>query len=123
MTETLFEKIAQGKIPSKKVFEDDLCLAIEDINPVAPVHVIVFAKKLDGLDRLNNAKEKHEKILGHLLAVVPQVAKAKNIGEEGYRVVINDGTHGGQTVPHLHLHVIGGQQLGWPPGVGGLTKM
>ena len=114
--ETLFEKIAQKKIDAKFVYEDDLCFAIDDINPVAKNHVLLIPKKLDGLDRLYHAEERHKEILGHLMVTVPKVAKAKGFGDDGYRIVINDGSHGGQTVMHLHIHIIGGQQLFWPPG-------
>ena len=118
MTDTVFDKIIQKKIPAKIVYEDELCIAFDDINPVAKFHIVLIPKNKDGLDRLLHATDKHADILGHLLVKAPLIAKKVGFGEEGYRLVINDGQHGGQTVPHLHLHIIGGQQLTWPPGTG-----
>jgi len=111
---TVFDNILSGKWSSDKVYEDDLCLAFRDINPQSPVHLLVIPKNRDGLTQLKNARDNQKDILGHLLYV------AKSVGEKecpnGYRIVINDGEHGAQSVYHLHLHVMGGRQMSWPPG-------
>lgn len=112
---TIFDKIMSKEIPSEVVYEDELALAFRDISPAARVHVLVIPKVKDGLTGLCKAEERHKHLLGHLLFVAQAVAKAEGL-DEGYRVVINDGKHGCQTVSHLHLHLIGGRQLGWPPG-------
>lgn len=112
--ETAFDNILSGKWPSDKVFEDDTVLAFRDISPQAPVHIIVIPKHRDGLTKLSNARENQEGILGHLMYVAQSVGKKEC--PEGFRIVINDGEHGAQSVYHLHLHVLGGRQLGWPPG-------
>lgn len=112
--ETAFDNILSGKWPSNKVYEDDTVLAFRDINPQAPVHIIVIPKHRDGLTKLSNARDDQEGILGHLMFVAQSVGKKEC--PEGFRVVINDGEHGAQSVYHLHLHVVGGRQMGWPPG-------
>merc|ERR1711934_667140 len=112
---TIFDKIISKEIPANVIYEDDKCLAFRDINPQAPVHFLVIPKVRDGLTRLSRAHEGHKDILGHLLYTAQKVAKDENLGE-GFRVVINDGPDGCQSVYHLHLHVIGGRQLTWPPG-------
>eukprot|EP00986_Skeletonema_menzelii_P016025 scaffold13298_cov170-Skeletonema_menzelii.AAC.1 len=112
--ETAFDNILSGKWPSTKVYEDSTVLAFRDINPTAPTHILVIPKHRDGLTKLSNARDDQEGILGHLLFVAQSVGKQEC--PEGFRVVINDGEHGAQSVYHLHLHVIGGRQLGWPPG-------
>ncbi|KAL7539574.1 hypothetical protein ACHAXR_009445 [Thalassiosira sp. AJA248-18] len=111
---TVFDNILSGKWPSDKVYEDDLALAFRDINPQAPVHVVVIPKNRDGLTKLSNAREDQKDILGHLMYVAQSVGKKEC--PDGFRIVINDGEHGAQSVYHLHLHVMGGRQLGWPPG-------
>jgi histidine triad (HIT) family protein len=113
--ETIFDRIIQRKIPTKIVYEDAKCLAFHDVNPQAPVHMLVIPKSRDGLTQLSKAEERHESILGHLLFVAKQIAKMQNL-EKGFRIVINDGPDGCQSVYHLHLHILGGRQLGWPPG-------
>ena len=110
---TIFDKIVKGEIPSTKVFEDELVLAFKDINPAAPVHVLLIPKNRDGLDRLSNAEERHKNLLGHMMVTVPKVAKAAGLSD--YRLVINDGAGAGQTVFHLHMHILGGGSLRWPP--------
>lgn len=117
-SETIFDKIINKTIPASIVYEDDLCLAFKDINPVAPFHVLLIPKVRDNLSRLSNAEEKNEKILGHLMIKAGEIAKANGLGENGFRLVVNDGPHAGQTVHHLHIHIIGGQQMFWPPGTG-----
>jgi histidine triad (HIT) family protein len=111
---TVFDKILSGEWSSTKVYEDDECLAFRDVNPQAPTHVLIIPKDRDGLTQLSKATERHRAILGHLLLVAQQVGKTEC--PEGFRVVINDGVHGAQSVYHLHLHVMGGRQMGWPPG-------
>ena len=112
--ETIFHKIISGKIPSTKVWEDDEVYAFRDINPVAKTHILVIPKKMNGLNMLSSAKEEHIPILGKLLYAVSLIAKQEKL-DKGYRVVINCDKHGCQSVPYLHLHLIGGEQLGWPP--------
>ncbi len=111
---TLFEKIADREIPAKIVFEDELCFAIEDINPQAPTHILVIPKRV--ISRLGNAENSDENLLGHLLVAAAKIAKNLGIAEGGFRTVINSGKNAGETVPHLHVHVLGGRNLGWPPG-------
>ncbi len=111
--DTLFIKIIRREIPADIVYEDDLCLAFRDITPQAPTHILVIPKK--PIPQLSEAQEEDKALLGHLLLAVGEVAKQQNL-ENGYRVVINTGEDGGQTVFHLHLHLLGGRALGWPPG-------
>lgn len=114
---TIFDRIVRKEIPANVIYEDELSLAFRDINPVTPVHFLVIPKNRDGLTGISKAEDRHENLLGHLMKVVAIVAKQEGIAEDGYRMVINEGKHGCQSVFHLHIHVIGGQQLGWPPGV------
>ena len=114
MSECLFCRIGSGQIPAKVVLQDDEILAFEDVNPQAPVHVLVIPKR--HIERLNEATAGDKALLGHLFEVATQVAEKKGIAESGYRVVANTGRNGGQTVFHLHLHVLGGRQMTWPPG-------
>mmetsp|Transcript_2829 Transcript_2829/g.4442 ORF Transcript_2829/g.4442 Transcript_2829/m.4442 type:complete len:206 (-) Transcript_2829:218-835(-) len=111
---TVFDKVLSGEWSSDKVYEDDLCLAFRDINPQAPVHVLVIPKNRDGLTQLSNAREDQKDILGHLMYVAQSVGKKEC--PKGFRIVVNDGEQGAQSVYHLHLHVLGGKQMGWPPG-------
>ncbi|HBW58040.1 MAG TPA: histidine triad nucleotide-binding protein [Oscillatoriales bacterium UBA8482] len=113
MADTIFSKIIRREIPADIVYEDDLCLAFRDIAPQAPVHILVIPKK--PLPQLGDATPEDHAILGHLLLKVKQVAKDAGL-DGGYRVVINTGEDGGQTVDHLHLHILGGRQMQWPPG-------
>ncbi len=112
---TLFERIVRGEIPSNKVYEDDQCLAFRDISPCAKTHVLVVPKVLGRLTQLQHATEEDKPLLGHLLWAAGHVARQEGL-QAGYRVVVNDGALGCQSVYHLHLHVIGGEQLTWPPG-------
>ncbi|KXZ52089.1 hypothetical protein GPECTOR_10g1112 [Gonium pectorale] len=112
---TIFDKIVAKQIPATIIYEDDQALAFRDISPQAPVHFLVIPKNRSGLTRLSKATEEHKALLGHLLFVAQKVAMAENLGE-GFRVTINDGPNGCQSVYHLHLHVMGGRQLTWPPG-------
>jgi histidine triad (HIT) family protein len=110
---TLFEKIAAREIPADIVYEDDLCLAFRDIAPQAPVHILVVPKKT--VPRLAAAATDDQSLLGHLLLSAAEIARRENL-TQGFRIVINNGPHGGETVPHLHVHVLGGRPLSWPPG-------
>jgi len=101
---TIFDKILSRAIPSAAVYEDDVCYAFRDVNPVSPTHILVIPKVKGRLDQLQHATEDDKATLGHLLWAVSHIAKAEKL-EPGYRVVINDGALGGQTVYHLHLHV------------------
>jgi len=112
--DTIFGKIIRKEIPANIVYEDDLCLAFTDVNPQAPTHVLVIPKQ--PIPSLADATPDDKELLGHLLLTVKQVADQIGLTENGYRVVINTGTDGGQTVFHLHLHLLGGRSLGWPPG-------
>ena len=109
---TLFQKILDGEIPSKIVYKDDVCAAINNINPQAPVHVLLFPIK--PIARIAEAKEEDAQILAHLMLAVPKVAEKCGL-KDGFRVVINNGKDAGETIPHRHLHILGGKQLGWPP--------
>ncbi len=110
---TIFLKIINREIPADIVYEDDECLAFRDINPQAPVHVLLIPKK--PIPSLNELTSEDSDLLAHLLQVVPAVADQLGL-VDGYRTVINTGAHGGQTVFHLHIHILGGRDLGWPPG-------
>jgi histidine triad (HIT) family protein len=111
---TLFEKIAARQIPADLVYEDDLVLAFRDIKPQAPTHILIVPKR--PLPRVNEAQAADQALLGHLLLKAAEVARRAGLGETGYRLVINNGRDGGETVPHLHCHILGGRPLGWPPG-------
>ena len=113
MSKTLFEKIVAREIPANIVYEDDLVLAIRDINPLAPVHVLIFPKKL--VPRIAEAKADDAKLLSHLLLKAAEIAKKLDL-KRGYRLIINNGPDGGETVPHLHCHILGGRPMAWPPG-------
>jgi histidine triad (HIT) family protein len=109
----LFCKIVTGLIPTERVYEDEACIAFPDINPQALTHVLVVPKEHVG--SLAEAGPEHTALLGRLLSSAAEVARQLKL-ERGYRVVINTGAEGGQTVSHLHLHVLGGRHMGWPPG-------
>ncbi len=111
-SDTIFGRILRGEIPCQEVYADDLCLAFRDVNPQAPVHVLVIPR--EPIAQLGEATVEHEALLGHLLLVAAKVARLE--GLESWRTVINSGAEAGQTVFHLHLHVIGGRPLAWPPG-------
>ncbi len=114
MSETVFGKILSGELPADIVYEDEHCLAFRDIHPQAPVHVLVIPRKpLRSLDDAGNADRD---LLGHLLLAAARIARQEGIDADGYRVVTNIGPEGGQTVDHLHLHILGGRPMGWPPG-------
>lgn len=113
MTETIFSKIIRREIPATIVYEDDLCLAFNDINAQAPIHILVIPKK--PIKCIDSAENEDQALLGHLLLTVKKVAQQVNLSN-GYRVVINNGNDGGQTVDHLHLHILGKRSMQWPPG-------
>lgn len=114
MSRTLFEKIIAREIPADIVFEDDTVLAFRDIHPQAPIHVLVIPKK--AIARIAEAGSDDQELLGHLLLSAAQVAERLGLKAGGYRLVINNGLHGGETVPHLHCHLLGGRPMTWPPG-------
>ncbi|GDX88430.1 MAG: histidine triad nucleotide-binding protein [Nitrospiraceae bacterium] len=114
MSDCLFCKIVARTIPAPLVYEDDLVVAFDDINPQAPIHALVIPRK--HVVSLAALQDSDAELLGRLLLVGSKIAKLKGIAESGYRVVVNTGSHGGQSVFHLHLHVLGGRHLAWPPG-------
>ena len=115
--ETIFDKIIAKEIPASVVYEDRAVLAFKDINPAAPAHVLVIPKERNGLSRLRKASPDHVEILGKLLVAAGEISKDESLGfKDGARIIINDGPDGGQEVPHLHVHVLGGRSLTWPPG-------
>jgi len=111
---TIFSKILAKEIPADILHEDEHCIAFRDISPQAPVHVLVIPRK--PLPSLADAQAEDSSLLGHLLMICNQVAAKEGCSENGFRVVTNIGAHGGQTVDHLHFHVLGGRPLSWPPG-------
>ncbi len=111
---TLFERIIARQIPAEIVYEDEHVLAFRDIKPQAPVHVVLVPKR--AIPRIADARADDAAVLGHLLVTAPEVARRCGIADTGFRLVINNGRDGGETVPHLHCHVLGGRPLGWPPG-------
>ena len=113
MSETIFSKIIRREIPAEIVYEDDLTLAFKDITPQAPVHILVIPKK--PLPQLSAAESEDHALMGHLLLTAKRVAEQVGL-DNGYRLVINNGPDGGQTVYHLHLHILGGRSMQWPPG-------
>ncbi|XP_032651345.1 adenosine 5'-monophosphoramidase HINT1 [Chelonoidis abingdonii] len=111
--ETIFGKIIRKEIAAKIIFEDEQCLAFHDISPQAPTHFLVVPKK--PIVQLSEAEDSDESLLGHLMIVGKKCAAELGL-TKGYRMVLNEGPDGGQSVYHIHLHVLGGRQLGWPPG-------
>lgn len=114
MTDCIFCKIASGDIPASKVYEDEEVLAFHDIQPMAPVHVLIIPK--EHIESVSALTRDEDELLCHMIAVARRVAREMGVAETGYRLVSNVGADGGQTVPHLHLHLIGGRSLAWPPG-------
>ena len=111
---SIFDKIISREIPAEILYETDMCLAFRDINPQAPEHILVIPKK--PIVKLSEAQSEDAELLGHLLLAVSEVAKILKVDEEGFRVVINNGENAGQTVFHLHLHLLAGRGFSWPPG-------
>lgn len=114
MSKTLFEKIVAREVPANIVYEDDSIIAFRDIKPAAPVHVLIVPKKV--IPRVAEAEAMDQAVLGHLLLKAAEVAKSLGLTQSGYRLVINNGPDAGESVPHLHLHILGGRSLSWPPG-------
>lgn len=112
--DTIFDRILRGDIPADFIYEDDHCVAFRDIQPQAPVHVLIIPRKR--LTSLQQADEDHTESLGHLLVAARKVAALEGIEQSGFRCVINAGNDGGQEVGYLHVHVLGGRALSWPPG-------
>jgi histidine triad (HIT) family protein len=114
MSNTLFEKIVSREIPAHILYEDDLVIAFRDIKPAAPVHALIVPKK--PIPRIAEATAAEQAILGHLLLKGAEVAARLGLSDSGFRLVINNGPDAGESVPHLHLHILGGRHLSWPPG-------
>jgi histidine triad (HIT) family protein len=114
MSKTLFEKIIAREIPAAIVYEDDKVVAFRDINPQAPVHVLIVPRKV--IPRIAEAGTEDHQVLGHLLIKAGEVARQLGLERSGFRLVFNNGPDAGEAVPHLHCHIIGGRKLGWPPG-------
>jgi histidine triad (HIT) family protein len=113
---TFFDKIISGEVKANVIYDDEQCLAFRDVHPQGPVHFLVIPKNKRGLNRLSSATEDHKSLLGHLMFAAQKVAHQEGLVKDGYRLVINDGPYGCQSVYHLHIHVIGGRQMSWPPG-------
>ena len=114
MSQTLFEKIILREVQADIVYEDELVLAFGDIRPQAPVHALIVTKK--PIPRIAEAKPEDHRTLGHLLLKAAEVAAKLGLNKTGYRLVINNGPDGGESVPHLHCHILGGRPMAWPPG-------
>lgn len=111
---TLFSRIIAGEIPAEFLYQDELCVVIRDIKPQAPVHVLVIPR--EPLSGIQVAQDEDRELLGHLFLVARKIARDEGLADKGYRLVINAGEGGGQEVPHLHIHLLGGRQMLWPPG-------
>lgn len=114
MADNIFSKIIRKEIPAKIVYEDDRVLAFRDTHAKAPVHILIVPKK--DITRVSEATTEDESLLGHLLTVGAEIARKEGIDGTGYRLVINKGAHAGESVPHLHVHLLGGRAMNWPPG-------
>lgn len=110
----IFTRIINREIPSDIVYEDELCLAFRDINPKAPVHILLIPKK--EIVSMAEVEAGDQAVLGHLMVKASEIASAEGLGEKGYRLVVNTGRDAGQSVFHLHMHILGGRKLTWPPG-------
>lgn len=111
---TIFTKIINREIPAQIIYEDEKCLAFRDINPQAPVHVLLIPKR--EIPTMNDVTLADQEILGYLMLKAPQIAKQEGLADNGYRIVLNTSRDAGQTVFHIHLHILGGRPLEWPPG-------
>tara|TARA_B100000700_G_scaffold166324_1_gene183847 strand:+ start:6678 stop:7025 length:348 start_codon:yes stop_codon:yes gene_type:complete len=111
---TIFKRILDGEIPADVVYEDDQCLAFHDVAPQAPVHILVIPKK--EIVSIEHLSEEDEQLVGHIFLVIQKIARDQGLANDGYRVICNCGKGGGQTVFHLHYHLMGGRDLPWPPG-------
>jgi histidine triad (HIT) family protein len=114
MSQTLFERIVAREIKAEIIYEDDLVLAFRDVRPQAPIHVLIIPK--NPISRIAEAKPEDHQVLGHLLLKAAEVASKLGLNETGYRLVVNNGPDAGESVPHLHCHILGGRRMGWPPG-------
>lgn len=114
MTDCIFCKLIQGDIPAKKVYEDEQVLAFHDIDPKAPVHMLLIPKR--HITTLNDLQEEDAALVGRLQVTAARIAREQGFAEQGYRVVMNCNADGGQTVWHIHMHLLAGRQLDWPPG-------
>lgn len=114
MSDCIFCKIASGEIPADKLYEDDQVVAFRDLNPQAPTHALVIPKT--HIASLNELTEANQGLMGKLFLAAKQVAADEGLAEDGYRTVVNCNNHGGQTVYHIHVHLLGGRQMTWPPG-------
>lgn len=114
MSKTLFEKICDREIPADIVHEDDLCVCFRDISPQAPVHLLIVPRK--PIPRIAEAEDKDQALIGHLFLTARRIAKEQGLAEKGFRLVVNNGPDGGEAVPHLHIHILAGRQMKWPPG-------
>ncbi|AKN33647.1 HIT family hydrolase [Clostridium carboxidivorans P7] len=114
MKDCIFCKIIKGEIPCEKVYEDDIVLSFKDISPGAPSHILIIPKK--HISSLNELTDEDSKIVAHVFVVLKEIVKKLGIDKTGYRIVSNCGEDGGQSVPHIHFHVLGGRSLQWPPG-------
>lgn len=112
--ETIFSKIARGEIPAEVVYEDEELLAFRDISPQAPVHILVIPRRV--ITRVGTATQDDAQLIGKLLLAASEVARREGIDKTGFRLVINNGADAGEAVPHLHVHLLGGRKLAWPPG-------
>ena len=113
MSETIFQKIIDKELPADIVYEDDICLAFKDINPVAPIHILVIPKKR--IEKISDSNTDDKELLGHLFLVAGNIARDLGI-EDAFRLVVNNGAGAQQTVFHLHVHLIAGREFNWPPG-------
>lgn len=111
---TIFTKIQRREIPAQIIHEDEHCFVFRDINPQAPVHVLIVPKI--EIPTMNDVQPEHAAILGHMFALAPKIAEKEGVAQSGYRLVINTNAHAGQTVSHIHVHLIGGRAMTWPPG-------
>jgi histidine triad (HIT) family protein len=111
---TLFEKLIARQLPARIVYEDDLVFAFHDIKPQAPTHILIVPKKV--IVRMGEAGAPDQSLLGHLFLKAAEIARQSGLDRTGYRLVVNNGADAGEAVPHLHVHILGGRPLGWPPG-------
>ena len=114
MTETIFDKILSKEIPADIVYEDSNFLAFNDINPQAPIHILIIPKRR--IPTINDITPSDSNLIGEMILIAKKIAKDKEINDDGYRLIFNCNDNGGQTVYHIHLHLIGGRKLSWPPG-------
>ncbi len=114
MPDTIFGKIIRGEIPAKRVWDDAQCIAIRDINPKAPVHILIIPR--EPIETIDDIRPAQKELIGHITWVATEIARKEGLAEQGYRLVWNCREHGGQEVFHIHLHLLGGRQMTWPPG-------